>query len=46
MVWFGLKNSLQVYAFQDGTMVPVTVFHDKSVKMNGQNPMLLHVYGK
>ena len=30
---------------QDGTCIPVTLFHHKDLKTDGRNPLLLHVYG-
>ncbi|EDO35683.1 predicted protein [Nematostella vectensis] len=30
---------------QDGTLVPVTLFHHEELELNGHNPMLMHVYG-
>ncbi|KAJ7390784.1 hypothetical protein OS493_022342 [Desmophyllum pertusum] len=30
---------------KDGTHIPVTLFHHKDLKKDGNNPMLLHVYG-
>lgn len=30
---------------KDGTYIPVTLFHHKDLKTDGNNPMLLHVYG-
>ncbi|XP_020623463.1 protease 2-like isoform X1 [Orbicella faveolata] len=30
---------------KDGTHIPVTLFHHKDLKKDGNNPLLLHVYG-
>ena len=33
------------WVHQDGTHIPVTLFHHKDLKKEGSNPLLLHVYG-
>ena len=39
------KTSYVEYPSSDGTMVPMTIVHQKNVKLNGQNPTLLKTYG-
>ena len=41
-----LKHTRVFFFFnQDGTYIPVTLFHHKDLKTDGNNPILLHVYG-
>lgn len=43
--WETTRGHVTVLPLQDGSLVPVTLFHSASVEASRRTPLLLHVYG-